>query len=108
MSLEVFSMTAPISIDFANVQALIVQGYTVSCSRHLLFEFTDAAGARAFIATLVQRGITSAKIWTENKPSVALNVSLSFAGLQAAAALMPNAERIPIGFPRRPQSDSHA
>jgi hypothetical protein len=42
-------------IDPANVQGLVFNLYRYPTSRHLLFRVTDAAGARAFLRTLLPK-----------------------------------------------------
>ena len=55
--------------------------------------------ARAFLAALIQRGVTSAAVWASRQPNLTLNVSLSFGGLQAAEALSPaGLDEFPFDF----------
>jgi Dyp-type peroxidase family len=77
----------PTSIDYADVQGTILRGYRVDHARHFILQITDAAGARAFIAHLVDGTggvprITTAEIWT-TKPDCFVNISFTCQGLAA-------------------------
>jgi Dyp-type peroxidase family len=75
------------TIDYADVQGTILRGYRVDHARHFILQITDVAGARAFIAHLVDGTggvprITTAKRWT-SKPDCFVNISFTCQGLAA-------------------------
>ncbi|HYW10323.1 MAG TPA: hypothetical protein VE871_00135 [Longimicrobium sp.] len=75
------------TIDYADVQGTILRGYRVDHARHFILRITDAAGARAFIAHLVDGTggvprLTTAARWT-SKPDCFVNISFTCQGLAA-------------------------
>ena len=95
-------MSTPlVVIDPENVQGIVASGYTHPVSRHLLFRFGSAGGARAFLRGLPPP--TSAAEWKKNQPPLLVNVGLSFAGLTATGVLSAQAlDRFPPDFQRGP------
>ena len=67
-------------IDFSGVQAIIIDPFRCSTSRHLLFRFTDSQGARAFIGGLAPH-ITMADVHVDAAPDPLLSIGISFSGL---------------------------
>src|SRR5262245_59355056 len=93
--------TPLVSVQPANVRGIVAGGYTHPVSRHLLFRFGSAGGARAFVRRLPP--VTSAADWAANRPARLLNVGLSFAGLKAAGVLSDAAlGRFPASFRNGP------
>ncbi|MFD2091513.1 Dyp-type peroxidase [Blastococcus deserti] len=75
------------ALDLADVQGLIVRGYTMPRARHLLLRIDEPAAARRLLASLVDGSttgpqVTSAAPWA-TKPDSCLNVGVTFAGLRA-------------------------
>ena len=89
------------TLDLGDVQGTILQGYRVDHARHFVLRVADAAGARAFLAALVDPAsgmpqITTAARWTV-KPRSFLNVGITAAGL---AALGQPLDGFPAAFRR--------
>jgi Dyp-type peroxidase family len=90
-----------VTLDPADVQGTILQGYRVDHARHLVLCVVDAAGARAFLRSLVEPAsgmpqITTAQRWTV-KPQSFMNIGITAAGL---AALGQALEGFPAAFRR--------
>lgn len=88
----------------ANVQGLIVRGYTHPCSTHMLFCFPSRSAAAAFVKLLLPR-VQSGADWGPNKPAMMLNIGFTYAGLRVATALT-DVKRFPATFRDGPASDS--
>src|SRR5262245_65863327 len=73
--------------DPANVQGLIMRGYSHPCSCHMLFRFADAAGAAQFIAALLPY-LQDARDWGAEKPKRMLNIGLTYNGIIAIDAAL--------------------
>lgn len=75
------------SIDYADVQGTILSGYRVDLARHFILSITDAAGARAFLANLVNGTGGLPAVTTAARPSVKpdlfVNISFTATGLAA-------------------------
>jgi Dyp-type peroxidase family len=74
-----------VTLDYADIQGTILRGYRVDHARHLVLRVADAAGARAFLGSLVDPAsglpqITTAARWTV-KPRCFVNVGITAAGL---------------------------
>lgn len=67
--------------DKANVQGLIIRGYSHPFSCHMLFQFADAAGASPFIKALLPY-LQDARDWGANKPRRMLNIGLTYNGIK--------------------------
>jgi Dyp-type peroxidase family len=72
-------------ITYSDVQGTILRGYRVDHARHFILSITQAAGARAVIAALVDGTgglprITTAERWA-NKPDCFVNVAFTATGL---------------------------
>ena len=98
-------MSTPlVAIDPDNVQGIVASGYTHPVSRHLLFRFGSADGARAFLRGLPP--VTSAADWEKDQPPRLVNVGLSFAGLGTTRVLSDAAlGRFPPDFKNGPTPD---
>jgi deferrochelatase/peroxidase EfeB len=86
-------------LDVADVQGLVVRGYTMPCARHLLVRVASAADARRALGSLVDGDdhrpqVTTAAPW-DRKPECCLNLSITFSGLRALG--LPEASL--AGFP---------
>ena len=89
------------TLDLGDVQGTILQGYRVDHARHFVLRVLTAAGARAFLRSLVDPAsgmvqITTAARWTV-KPTSFLNVGITAAGL---AALGQPLDGFPAAFRR--------
>ncbi|RYU79914.1 hypothetical protein [Hymenobacter persicinus] len=71
----------------ANLQGLIVRGYTHPYSSHLLYSFGAQAQAALFFKALCDRGIQDAQDWGAAKPRTILNLGLTYAGLSCPSVL---------------------
>jgi deferrochelatase/peroxidase EfeB len=74
-------------LDLADVQGLIVRGYTMPRARHLLLRIDTPGVARGLLASLVDGSagrpqVTTGAPWA-GKPECCLNVAITFAGLTA-------------------------
>jgi deferrochelatase/peroxidase EfeB len=68
----------------ANVQGMVLRGYTHPYSCHMLFTFAGLPGAAAFIGALLPF-VQSAQDWGTNKPARMLNISLTYNGIRTFA-----------------------
>jgi deferrochelatase/peroxidase EfeB len=68
------------SVDFGNVQGLIVRGYGYPISRHLLFTWDGGAESASWLRWISPR-LTTALPWNGEKPACLLNLGLTFNGL---------------------------
>src|SRR3954468_24328164 len=87
-----------------NVQGLIVASYQTPCSRHLLFEVTDADGARSFLWDLIPK-ITRASQDLSEKPEQLINVGLSYGGLDKLVAERRKLDGFPTPFKAPPNTE---
>ncbi|MFL5384390.1 MAG: Dyp-type peroxidase [Longimicrobiaceae bacterium] len=92
------------TIDYADVQGTILRGYRVDMARHFILQITDAPGARAFIANLVDGTggvprITTAARWTA-KPECFVNLSFTCPGLAALGIPQAQLQSFDLGFQR--------
>jgi Dyp-type peroxidase family len=76
-----------VTVDYADVQGTILQGYRVDHARHFVLRVVDGDGARAFLGSLVEPAsgmpqITTAARWNV-KPRSFLNIGITAAGLEA-------------------------
>ena len=77
-----------VSVDLAEVQGLILRGYTMPVARHLGLSVRDLSAARGFLSALVDDrdptvpAITTAQPWAV-KPDCCVNLGITFAGLAA-------------------------
>jgi hypothetical protein len=80
------AMTAPVRIDPANVQGLVMHVYKYPASRHLLYKVGAPAGGRDFLRWLTPR-VTTAASYAAGQPACAVQVGLSFAGIRGLGCL---------------------
>ena len=72
-----------VSLDLIDIQGNILRGYNPVRGRHLFFTVNDAEKAREFLATLAGQ-VQNAKDWKPGtKPPFAVNVALTYRGLDA-------------------------
>jgi deferrochelatase/peroxidase EfeB len=76
-----------------NIQGLIVASYQTKCSRHLLFEITDANGARSFLRDLIPR-ITRASPDPLDAPDPLINVGITYQGLRQLISTIKEDDKI--------------
>jgi deferrochelatase/peroxidase EfeB len=74
-------------LDLADVQGLVVRGYTMPCARHLMLRVDSAPAGRELLGLLVDGDprrpqVTTGTPW-EEKPDCCLNLSVTFPGLRA-------------------------
>ena len=87
-------------LNFHDIQGNILRGYNFAAGSHYFVTLPDSAGGRALLRDLLPE-ITTAREWT-TKPIIALNVALTYAGLErldvdeATLRLLPDAFREPI------------
>ena len=79
--------TAVPDLDLADVQGLVVRGYTMPFARHLLLRIDDPVAARRLLGSLVDGSaaglqVTSGVPW-DVKPDCCLNLAVTAAGLRA-------------------------
>ncbi len=75
------------AVELADVQGLILRGYTMPVARHLGLTVRESRAARAFLAALTNGdpavpSITTAQPWAV-KPDCCINLGLTFSGLVA-------------------------
>jgi deferrochelatase/peroxidase EfeB len=94
-------MTGSPALDLADIQGVVVRGYRMPHARHLLLRVDDPGPARAFLGSLVAGGgplrVTTGEPWTE-PPECCLNVSVTYAGLQALGVPGQSLETFPREF----------
>jgi deferrochelatase/peroxidase EfeB len=91
--------------DPANVQGLILRGYTHRYSTHMLFRVPDRASAAKFVEALLPL-VQSGANWGAKKPCMMLNIGFTVAGLRIATALDDDAlDDFPAVFCNGPTSD---
>ena len=90
-------------IDPANVQGLVFHLYRYPLSRHLLFQVTDAGGARAFLRALLPE-VTHASRDLTGWPEPLLNIGLTWPGLVALGSVAAgDRSAFDDNFTNRPQ-----
>jgi Dyp-type peroxidase family len=76
-----------VTVDLADVQGLILRGYTMPVARYFGLNVREPAGARAFLAALAGNdplvpSITTAQPWA-GKPDYCISLGITFPGLAA-------------------------
>jgi deferrochelatase/peroxidase EfeB len=95
--------------DRANIQGLILRGYTHPFSCHLLFSFLNSdkeatVNTKAFFADLYPK-VQPATDWGSNKPASMLNIGLTYLGIQQLNVVTANdLSNFPISFKNGPWS----
>src|ERR1051326_4314130 len=91
-------------LDLADIQGLVLRGYTMALQRHLILRVRNASSARRLLgglaggdASLPQ--ITSAAPWTE-KPASALSIGITYEGLKALEIPSESLASFPAEFIR--------
>jgi deferrochelatase/peroxidase EfeB len=89
-------------LDLADVQGLVLRGYTMPCTRHLLLRVDSAPAARAWLRSLVDGSphrpqITTGTPW-EEKPEHCLNLSVTCSGLRALGVSEESLASFPAEF----------
>src|SRR5512144_2113001 len=76
----------PGTVDLADVQGLILRGYTMPVARYIGLAVRDPTAARAFFTAVTDESavpsVASAQPWTA-KPESCVNLGITFAGLGA-------------------------
>jgi deferrochelatase/peroxidase EfeB len=95
-------VTGPTALDLDDVQGVVVRGYRMPHARHLLLRVDDPPAARAFLGSLVDGGagrlqVTTGEPWTR-PPECCLNVSVTYAGLQALGVPERSLDTFPEDF----------
>jgi Dyp-type peroxidase family len=89
-------------VNLADVQGLILRGYTMPVARHLGLRVQEPAGARALLTGLTNGdptvpSITTAQPWAV-KPDYCLNLSVTFPGLAALGMPPTSLASFPIEY----------
>jgi deferrochelatase/peroxidase EfeB len=91
------------TLDRADVQGNILQGYHKQRVRHLVLRVVDAAAARRWIGATagddraLAPAITSAAPWSD-KPDTCFNIGITFAGLRALGLPTATLDSFPTPF----------
>lgn len=94
-------MLDDVDLELDNIQGLLVRGYTHSCSCHILVNAPTADALRKLLAYL-RLHVVGAGDWGDEKPASVLNVSLTFAGLQALQLSTAVYDAFPSDFKELP------
>lgn len=94
--MQIANTTEP---DKADIQGLILKGYTHPCSTHLLFNFTAVSGVPSFFTALLPY-LRTAEYWGTTKPEMMLNIGLTFGGVKL---LRPSLTNFPDEFVAGPE-----
>lgn len=91
-----------LTVELADVQGLILRGYTMPVARYLGLSVREAAGARALLAGLVGSdpavpSITTAQPWTV-KPGCCINLGITFPGLAALGVPPASLASFPVEY----------
>jgi len=104
-------MTDP-AIAYDDVQGTILRGYRVDLARHFILRITDALGAAALIAKLVDGADGLPPVTTAQrmrpKPACFLNLSFSASGLAALGLSSPQLATFDAAFQRGATNPSTA
>jgi deferrochelatase/peroxidase EfeB len=83
-------------LPFADIQGLILRGYTHPKGRHFVLHFPDRASGRKFVAA-IRANITTAAPWTK-KPPHCINIGLTADGLTALGVPVSLSTNFPPEF----------
>ena len=91
-----------VAVNLADVQGLILRGYTMPVARHLGLTVREPGAARAFLAALTDNdpavpSITNAEPWSA-KPECCLNLGITFPGLAALGVAQEHLDSFPAEF----------
>jgi Dyp-type peroxidase family len=79
---------APADIDLADVQGNVLRGYTYPAAAYIFLRVIDRERALALLERMLLR-ITTAEQWAGAAPPVAMQVSFTYAGLEALGVPQP-------------------
>lgn len=90
------------AIDLADVQGLILRGYTMPIARHLGLSVREPAAARAFLGALADGdhafpAVTTAQPWVV-KPRCCVNLGITFPGLAALGVPPASLDSFPVEY----------
>lgn len=90
------------AVDLADVQGLVLRGYTMPVARHLGLSVREPSAARAFLAALGDNdpavpSITNAEPWSV-KPECCVNLGVTFSGLAALGVAKEHLDTFPAEF----------
>jgi deferrochelatase/peroxidase EfeB len=90
------------SIDFKDVQGIVVRGYgkDLNCARHFACGIGYAGGARTFVAALLD-SVTTGEEWKVT-PGSCLNLGFTYAGLKALEVAPAVLADFPVAFREGP------
>ncbi|MGH4022923.1 MAG: Dyp-type peroxidase [Pseudonocardiaceae bacterium] len=91
-----------VALELADVQGLILRGYSMPLVRHLGSSVREAGAARAFLAALAGSdpavpSITTAEPWA-TKPDCCVNLGITFPGLAALGVSAESLESFPTEY----------
>jgi Dyp-type peroxidase family len=90
-----------VDLDLGDIQGNILRGFRFAHARHLALGVGDPAGARSLLSELVPGAsaphVTTAEEW-DDKPDHALNVALTWPGLQALGVPAATLAAFPPAF----------
>lgn len=69
-------------IDLGDIQGNVLRGYTHPAAAYLFLRIVDVPAARALMRRMLPQ-VATAEPWRDGVPDMAMNVSFTFAGLQA-------------------------
>ncbi len=89
-------------VELAEVQGLILRGYTMPVARYLGLSVRESAGARALLAAFIDSdpaapSITTAQPWAV-KPSCCVNLGITFPGLAALGVPPASLASFPVEY----------
>ena len=84
--------TQPVSLDLTEVQGMIHHPYRLPIVRHLMFEMKGRQSGRKFLRFLAPQ-VTYAAATNDEESKRALNVGITFRGLQALRKEKPHRSR---------------
>ena len=93
-------------LDLADIQGLVVRGYSMDFQRHFVLRVQDAGAARRLLGRLVGGDalapqVTSASPWAE-KPPTTLSIGITYEGLKALGVPEESLATFPAEFGRGP------
>jgi Dyp-type peroxidase family len=98
LSPETSQKSAGVSLEFSDIQGIIVSGYGhLSHSKYLFLRIEDAVKAKGWLRSLLQNQRITSAHWV-TKPPVAVNLALTYAGLQTLGASADLLQSFPKEF----------
>jgi Dyp-type peroxidase family len=91
-----------VAVELADVQGLILRGYTMPVARYFGLSIRESTGARALLTTLVGSdpavpSITTARPWAM-KPEYCVNLGITFTGLAALGVPPASLASFPVEY----------